>query len=174
VPFSPGDTDKVYDGASGDKAWIWDITARENGQPVLSFAAFPEDSIHDYYYAHWDGSTWESEKLVRAGGWFPEDTPGQEQREPNYSGGIVLDHENPEEVYLSLEKEGVFEIEHWLRSESGEWSQTSITQNSQKDNIRPYAVLGADKDNPLQLFFLTNEYYRHYTDYRSAIKMKLE
>jgi hypothetical protein len=174
LPFSPGETDKVYDGASGDKAWIWDITARVNGQPVLTFTSFPEDSIHDYYYAHWDGSNWESERLVRAGSWFPDNKPGQEQREPNYSGGIVLDHENPEEVYLSLQKEGVFEIEHWLRDKTGEWSQTPITENSQRDNIRPYAVLGADKDNPLQLFFLTNEYYRHYTDYRSAIKMKLE
>lgn len=174
VPFSPEQAELVHDGAVDDKAWIWDIAADENNHPVLTFASFPEDSIHYYHYARWNGSDWESERLVKAGSWFPESTPGQEQREPNYSGGIVVDTENPDNVYLSLEKDGVFEIEHWHRRGPGDWINRPVTINSSKDNIRPYAVLGAKGDNPLQLFFLTNDHYTHYTDYHSAVKMVLE
>jgi hypothetical protein len=171
VPFKPEAADMVHNGATENKAWIWDLTADAQGNPVLTYASFPEDSIHDYHYARWNGQQWEKEWLVRAGSWFPEDQPGIEQREPNYSGGIVVDHETPETIYMSVQKNGIFEIEQWTRQANNSWDKQAITTNSSRNNIRPYAVLGADDSSPLQLLFLTNEHYLHYTDYRSALRM---
>ncbi|MDF9796841.1 hypothetical protein OKW21_002104 [Catalinimonas alkaloidigena] len=174
VPFSPQQAEMVHDGSTSNKAWIWDIAADDDGNPVLTYASFPDDSSHYYHYARWNGKQWERQFLTHAGKWFPQTLAGTVEREMNYSGGVVLDHENPEIVYLSTEQNGIFEIEQWKRLEKGRWKAQQITSSSTLDNIRPYAVLNAEEGNPLQVFFLTNERYIHYTDYRSLIKMWLK
>lgn len=171
VPFAPSDAQLVHDGARADKAWIWDIAADQEGNPAMTYASFPNDSTHYYHYARWDDNRWNTERLTYAGSWFPETRPNEIQREPNYSGGIVLDHEDPSTVYMSVQRQGVFEIEQWNRQPNGEWDRFPITMNSQLDNVRPYAVYNAGAANPVQLLFLTNQRYFHYTDYRSSIKM---
>ncbi|MEK6478924.1 BNR-4 repeat-containing protein [Catalinimonas sp. 4WD22] len=171
VPFSPQQAEKVHDGTTSNKAWIWDIAADQQGYPVLTYASFPNDSAHYYHYARWNGKQWERQLLTHAGKWFPQTLPGTEEREMNYSGGVVIDHETPSTVYLSKEQNGTFEIEQWKRQNDGNWDTFPITSSSSLDNVRPYAVLNAKEGNPLQLFFLTNERYIHYTDYRSLIKM---
>lgn len=171
APFTPKQAELIHNGNTSDKAWIWDIAADADGNPVLTYASFPNDSTHYYHYARWNGKAWEKEKLAHAGKWFPQTLAGTEEREMNYSGGVVLDHENPSTVYMSREYEGVFEIEQWKKKKNGKWDQYRITTSSKQDHVRPYAVYNAEDGNPLQLFFLTNERYIHYTDYRSAIKM---
>lgn len=171
VPFTPQQAEMVHDGTTSNKAWIWDIAADEQGNPVLTYASFPNDSAHYYHYARWNGKQWERQMLTYAGKWFPQTLPGTEEREMNYSGGVVIDHETPSTVYLSRERNGTFEIEQWERHNDGNWETYPITSSSSLDNVRPYAVLNAKEGNPLQLFFLTNERYIHYTDYRSLIKM---
>jgi len=171
LPFSPQQAEQVHNGQTSNKAWIWDIAADKEGKPVLTYAVFPEDSTHYYHYAHWDGKQWQREELTFAGSWFPQTPAGSVEREQNYSGGVVLDHEDPTTVYLSRQKKGVFEIEQWQRKKSGKWKSIAITQNSTLDNIRPYAVHNAGSGNPLQMLFLTNERYIHYTDYKSQLKM---
>ncbi len=173
TPFTPEQAELIHNGKTSDKAWIWDIAADEKGNPVLTYASFPNDTAHYYHYARWNGTQWEKQKLTHAGKWFPETLPGTEEREMNYSGGVVLDHEDPSTIYLSREQKGVFEIEQWTRKENGSWDKFQITSGSKKDNIRPYAVYKAKEGNPLQMFFMTNERYIHYTDYRSAIQMGL-
>lgn len=171
VPFTPSEADQVHNGAINDKAWIWDITADNQDRPVLTYASFPDDSTHYYHYARWGNGAWERERLTYAGSWFPETRPNEIQKEPNYSGGIVLDHEDPSVVYMSVQRQGIFEIEKWSKQADGDWDILPITANSSQDNVRPYSVYKARNDNPLQLMFLTNQRYYHYTDYRSSLKM---
>ncbi len=173
-PVHPGETSRVYDASvSGAKAWIWDVTQDEEDRPVLVYARFPDDLNHIYSYSRWNGKKWESEDLVNSGSWFPETPEGETEREPNYSGGIVLDHEDPNTVYVSVTRDSVFEIEMMTRKRKGKWTTEAITTGSDKDNIRPFAIRNAGPGNPLQLLWMQNTRYVHYTDYLSTLKMSI-
>ena len=176
VPIQPEATDVVYDAKiTGEKAWIWDVAYDREEHPVLVYARFKTDTTHMYYYARWNGQQWENHKITDAGSWFPHTPEGEKEREVNYSGGIVLDHENPNTVYLSREVNGIFEIERWTSEDGGaHWSSQPITQNSSQDNVRPFAVRHASEGNPLQVLWMNLTRYVHYTDYASAIKMDLK
>ncbi len=175
LPFEPRETSVVYDAVkTNQKAWIWDVAEDERGQPVLVFSKFPDDETHIYCYARFDGNKWLTYDLVNSGRWFPKTPEGEVEREPNYSGGIILDHENPNIVYLSANRDSVFEIEKWTTSNGGKsWTVNPITKASEKDNVRPFAVRGAKEDNPLQVLWMVNTKYIHYTDYQSAIKSNI-
>jgi rhamnogalacturonyl hydrolase YesR len=170
APHSPGEMDVVYNAVkTGEKAWIWDVAADSSGNPVLVYARFPEDTRHLYGYAAWDGEKWTNRTLLNSGGWFPQTVEGQLEPEPNYSGGIVLDHENPSVVYLSAKRDSVFEIERWETTKQGKsWTVEAVTRGSTKDNIRPVAVRNAGEGNPLQLMWMQNTRYVHYA-YPGAI-----
>jgi hypothetical protein len=170
----PSDADMVYDaGLTGEKAWIWDVAEGSGRNPVIVYARFQDDSNHCYYYAIWNGSGWENHFMVNSGGWFPQTPYGKTEPEPNYSGGIALDHEDPNIVYLSVERNNVFEIEKWLTSDKGStWSVEKITCNSKNDNVRPFAIRNAYGNDKIQVIWMNIDRYVHYTDYHAALKMK--
>ncbi|MGD1892758.1 MAG: BNR-4 repeat-containing protein [Cyclobacteriaceae bacterium] len=176
IPIAPSAADMVYNATeTEEKSWIWDVAENENGQPVISYVRFPDDSTHVYYYAVWDGETWQNHKITEGGGWFPQTPEGVEEREPNYSGGVVLDHQNPSTVYLSREQNGVFEIERWTTNDQGaNWINKAITQNSELDNIRPFVVRNYTPDNELRVLWLNVKHYQHYTDYEASIMADLK
>lgn len=173
IPFEPRQADRVYDARkTKERAWIWDVAEDSSGNPVLVYVRFPDNQHHMYYYATWDGNTWVHHKITDGGGWFPQTPSNKEEREPNYSGGLVLDHENPSIVYLSRRKNGIFEIEKWETTDSGaNWKTTPITHQSAFDQIRPFVIRNTNEDNQLQLMWLSNRKYIHYTNYDSSIWM---
>jgi hypothetical protein len=174
LPLDPKQADVVYNAtASKEKAWIWDIAGNKEGNPVMVYAKFPSDSNHVYYYAIYDEGRWNNHRLTEAGPWFPHTREGVREREPNYSGGIILDHEDPGHVYLSREINGVFEIEHWFTNDKGKtWKVNELTKNSRFDNVRPF-VIRDHPDDSLKVLWMNTQEYIHYTDYRSEIKMSL-
>ncbi|MFR9502989.1 MAG: BNR-4 repeat-containing protein [Rikenellaceae bacterium] len=154
--------DKVYDGSSsGGKAWIWDVAQDKRGNPVVAFTRYPDDNNHILCYATWSGEEWIVEDLVNSGGWFPQTPDGKEESEPNYSGGITIDKEDTKTVYLSVKRGEVFEIEKWVKGRKG-WSVEPITSNSTKDNVRPYAILGAGKRAKGEVVWMQNTYYHKF------------
>ena len=173
LPVLPTSCDLVYDaGITGEKAWIWDVAENTDGNPALVYSRFPDDSTHLYYYAIWANNRWNNYKLINSGSWFPHTKEGEIEREPNYSGGITLDHSDPSIVYMSIEKSGVFEIERWKTDDNGlNWSRSEITQNSEHDNIRPFAIRSYPPENQSGVLWMTIRQYLHYTDYDSSIKM---
>ncbi len=177
MPCSPGEAGMVYDASeTGVRAWIWDVAEDTQGNPVVVYAKFPDIYTHIYVYARWDGEKWNNYELVNSGKWFPETMEGRKEPEPHYSAGIVLDHEDPNIVYLSREINGVFEIEQWTtRNEGKSWRIRTITANSEKNNVRPYAIRNAGEDNDLQFLWMMNTRYRYYSrDYRTSIKTNLK
>ncbi len=197
IPIEPKNSDLVYNAKKeGAKAWVWDVAYDENDFPVIVFATFPKDTKdchisyrtndstkitepyfanHIYYYARWDGTKWNNSKLVNSGKWFPNTKINKKEKEANYSGGIVIDHENPSIVYLSRLINGVFEIEKWHTHDFGKtWKSEAITMNSAHDNVRPFAVRNAKSDNPLQVLWMMNRKYISYTNYNSAIKANIK
>lgn len=175
LPVSPRETDVVYDATTTkEKAWIWDVTENREGDPVIVYSRFPNDSTHVYYYALWDQVQWVNYKLLNSGSWFPQTPAGTIETEPNYSGGIVLDHQDPSTVYLSRVKNGKFEIEKWTTPDKGKhWNVTEVTANSRFDNIRPFVIRDYPMDDSPRLLWMNVKRYIHYTDYEAAVKMDI-
>lgn len=174
LPVDPKQADMVYDASeTKEKAWIWDIAENEEGNPVMVYATFPTDTSHVYYYSIYDEGRWNNYRLVDSGPWFPHTRKGVRETEPNYSGGIVLDHNDPSQVYLSREKNGVYEIERWATDDKGKnWEVAEITRNSAFDNVRPFVIRNHPGDS-LRVLWMNVQKYTHYTDYRAGIRMSV-
>lgn len=167
IPIAPANADMVYDGSAPEgRAWNWDIAVDAGGAPAIVYAVFPSAREHQYRYARWVNGEWIKSELVSAGGWMPQTPFFGEERERYYSGGISLDHSNPDVVYLSREIDGTFEIEKWTTEDSGRtWSSSPVTSGSRRDNIRPVVPAGA----PYVLWMRGD--YVHYTDFHTSIYM---
>ncbi len=163
-PIKPEEADLVYNAKEGNaKAWNWDIAQFTDGRPVIAYAKYPDDNNHIYARAFWDGSKWINQDLINSGGWFPQTPEGVDELEPNYSGGLSIDHEDPNTMYLSVKRQKYFEIEKWATKNGGKsWAVDQITEGSTKDNVRPFAVRNAQADNPLQVMWMQNSVYHHF------------
>ncbi|MBT3279807.1 MAG: DUF4861 family protein [Phycisphaerales bacterium] len=171
TPIKQRDCDVVHD-ATGDKArcWIWDVAFDAAGNPALVYSRCPAETNHEYWYAKFDGKTWITTKLTDAGKWFPQTTKGAKEREPHYSAGLNLDHNDPSNVYLAKPVNGVFEIFHYTTADGGEtFTNKAITKGSKKNNVRPFPVRYYNGTGPKVLWM--EGYYRHYTDYKTSIRM---
>jgi hypothetical protein len=173
LPIQPKVADIVYDATkSKEKAWIWDVAENKQGDPVIVYSRFPNDSTHVYYYSVWDHDRWNNYKLVNSGPRFPQTPKGKTEREPNYSGGIVLDHEDPSIVYLSRLKNKKFEIEKWTTPNKGRrWVIEEVTGNSEYNNVRPFVIRNYSRQDSLRVLWMSVKKYIHYTDYQTSIKM---
>jgi len=176
LPIQPKLADIVYDATkTNEKAWIWDVAGTKEGDPVIVYSRFPNDSSHVYYYSIWNNNQWNNYKLVNSGPWFPQTAAGEREREPFYSGGIVLDHEDPAIVYLSRLKNSRFEIEKWTTSDKGKnWSTEDITSHSENNNVRPFVIRDYSPRDSLKVLWMNAEKYIHYTDYHSSVKMNIQ
>jgi len=175
TPIQPELADMVYDATkTNERAWIWDVAENKEGEPVIVYSRFPNDSSHVYYYSAWNNNQWNNYRLVDSGPWFPQTPAGEKEREPNYSGGIVLDHNDPSIVYLSRLKNKRFEIEKWTTYNKGkDWSVEELTSNSENNNVRPFVIRDYSAQDSLRVLWLNVERYVHYTDYQTAIKMNI-
>ncbi len=171
LPINHTDSDLVYNGgATGVRAWLWDIAADQTGHPVIGYTVFPRTTDHRYRYAKWDGRRWTDSEITRAGGWLPRTRQSENEREPYYSGGMALHHADPSVVFLSRKVKNAFEIERWVTDDSGKtWGSRAITSDSAHDNFRPIVPYGygASKDHVLWM----RGRYRHFTDYTTTIRM---
>lgn len=173
LPVAIKNTNKIYDAdKAGVRAWIWDIALDRQNNPVVTYARYPDEQNHEYYYATWDGKKWKDEKIVNSGPYITIIKSGKKLLEAHYSGGIVLNHNNPSEIYLSRKIKEKFEIEKIKIRKSGKRKTYSITRSSKVDNIRPYVLNGKSSGKPI-LLWMSGNYY-HYTDYDTNIKLLIE
>lgn len=173
LPLLPKEIGIIYDAKKhGTNTWVWDMAVDQTGNPVIVYAVFESETDHRYYYSRWTGESWITNEITRAGSWFPQTPIGESERETYYSGGIILDPQDPSNVYLSRPKNRIFEIEHWRTTDYGsKWSSSAITQDSSKNNVRPFIARG-HRNGAAVLLWMHGD-YTHYTDYQTAIKIKL-
>ena len=164
APVVIGKVDKVYDSVkNGVRGWIWDIALDKKNRPVVTYTRYPSEMEHQYYYAKWNGKQWEDTKVTDAGNYITIIKPGKKLLEAHYSGGIVLDHNNPSVVFLSRKIGDRFEIEKRTIGKNGKQKIVPITRSSQKDNLRPYVIYGKNVGKPILMWM--QGFYYHYTDY---------
>ncbi len=146
--------------ASELRDWLWQVTLDTNENPVIAMVTINEDkSSHDYYYAKWNGESWQKTFLSNAGGHFHQ-SPDIEKC---YSGGMAIDDQNTNEVYCSVPVNGkhgkVYEIVKYLIDDKGLVSLTdTITKDSELNNIRPY-IIPHRAESPLKLTWMYGNYY---------------
>ena len=174
----PSQVDKVYDATrTFDKAWIWDIAFDESEKPILVYARFSDrDNKHSYWYARWNGRKWENHKITDAGQWFQrtEYVKEKPEYECNYSGGVYLDHENPNILYTSRPINDRFEIEKWtFTGGKQKWITEAITYQSEKDNVRPFVVRNHRGSQP-SVLWMYNYKYPGFKAYDCAIRTDQE
>jgi hypothetical protein len=132
---------KIYDQAAmgQGRSWVYDI-AIVSGRPVAVIATFPNvDSDHRYRYLRQkaDGS-WVSTEICKAGGPISLITASR-----YYSGGIILDHADPNVVYCSRSVNGgVHQVWRYETEDEGQnWSGRQLTFD-REPCFRPYVVRG--------------------------------
>ncbi len=175
APFDSRKADLVYDGRPEEiRAWVWDVAADQEGKPVIVYTRLPAENDHRYHYAAWDGSRWVDHEIAGGGiTWFPQTPADKKEPEPHYSPGLVLDHNQPGTVYLSVPRNGRLEIERWTTADLGQsWSKEAITSGSSQDNIRPVAVRHSSRDGKgPRVIWMSVKRYVHYTDYDCSLRM---
>ncbi len=167
IPLDMQNINEVYDSDKHHvKSWIWDIALDKQGHPVVAYARYPSTNEHRYHYANWDGEKWLDQELVNAGGYITKPEKNGKVLEEHYSGGIVLDHSNPSNVFISRQVNGVFEIEQW-RLKKGKWENKRLTSNSVANNVRPYVIDGYPGKEPIVLWM--NGTYEHFTRFKTDL-----
>lgn len=176
VPFNPKEATVVYKATeTSGRAWVHDIVADKKGNPVVLYTRYPSEQEHLYYYANFDGKQWHDNLICNSGKWFPKTPEGSKESEPHYSGGLVIHPLRPNIVYISRQVNDVFEIEKHITNDKGlTWKVEQITQNSMYNNVRPYVPRNMKKKDKTVVFWMENEHYVHYTDYKTNIKYVIE
>jgi hypothetical protein len=156
--IAPAQADKVFDGP--ENAWVHDVAEDSAGRPVIVFASFPSANDHRYHYARWTGSAWDVHQITPAGG-----SISTAASEPQYSGGITLDHEDPSHVYLSRQVGSAWEVEAWTTSDGGtHWTSQPVTSGSSDMNVRPVSPRGLIPfDSGLSVIWLRGTYNTYIT-----------
>lgn len=167
------------------RAWCWETAYQSNGAPVCVFTvqrdlvtgstSGTDDRLY-YYYARWTGSAWQKRFIAHAGRplYVAED---------DYAGGICVDPQNPNVIYISSNAQDPFNLsdttniplransryELWrgVTSDGGlTFSWTQITTNSPQDNLRPY-IPRRNGGEPCVIWFRGT--YSTYSSYNCAV-----
>ncbi|MCD8284838.1 MAG: BNR-4 repeat-containing protein [Prevotellaceae bacterium] len=145
----------IVDAPSSVRDWVWQIALDDEEHPRIAMVRISSDkSQHEYYYARWTGSAWQLTDVCDGGAKFHSSNT-----EYCYSGGMTLDQQAPSELYVSKPVDGVYEIWHYSLSDDGTVSAgEAITENSEKNNVRPFIVSGS-QGSPLRFGWMNGDYY---------------
>ena len=164
LPIAPGEGEQVYDWQTNGKAWVHDVALDADGHPVIVYATFPTDADHRYRYARWDGSGWSDREFARGGGSMSVHTG-----EPNYSGGLTLDHDDPSTVYLSRRVGERFVAEVWTTPDEGaSWASRPLAPGSARNDYRPVSPRGQLGDNHAVVWM--HGAYHSFTSYQTGLR----
>jgi hypothetical protein len=156
---------RVYNGAAvTGRAWVWSTALDSHGYPVIAFATFPNDRDHRYWYARWTGTSWSVRQFARAGG-----SIAAAGDEPDYSGGIDLDGNDPSTLYASREIAGQWELERWHTPNGGvTWDRpVALTSRSRVRQVRPVVPWGPPGD--VQVLWMAGRYDSWRAGYSTAL-----
>lgn len=145
---------------SAYRNWVWQTAIDADGRPVIAIVRISADkSSHHYYYARWNGSSWQRTFVADGGGKFHQ-TNGLELC---YSGGMAIDDSNPSVLYCSQPVAGHFGtryeiIKYTMDAEGKVASSEPVTRNSRLNNSRPYFIQHSG-NSPLKLSWMHGDYY---------------
>ena len=154
----PSPAELVYNArATHAPSWVQDAAFDAGGHPAIVYSTYPPGAAAEYWYARWNGTGWRRHELAFAGAPIEVD-------EPHYLGGMVLDHNRPDIVFLSREVGRHYVIERWQTGDGGShWNHRRITTGV-IDRVRPALAqeLPGSGRRAVTLFALKGFYDRYY------------
>ena len=162
--------DTVVNGVKMTRAWMADIQSYGDGSIAVIFKARANESETDqrFFYARFDGSTWKTTYLSKAGAKLFSS-------EQDYTGLGALHPNDPHTIYISTPidprndtttnpKHEIFRGTTCDRGAT--WTWTPVTQKSTRDNLRPI-VPAWDGRNTALLWWRGT--YTKAQDYNAAV-----
>lgn len=160
------DTTAVFDSElTGDDAWIWDCSTA-GGAPQLVYSQLVSDDDHRYRYARWSGDGWDDELLCHGGRYI---VAGADNDERYYSGGVVLDHDEPGVCFASVGSHDSSALVRFERvdddsqGEHGGWRREQVA-DAGTQNVRPMVPWNSHPE--LGVCWMRGE-YTHYAPWYS-------
>ena len=154
----------VVDKTANIRNWVWQIALDKDEHPVIAYPHIDDaKTSHVYWYARWNGSSWKNTWVCYAGHAFHQNWNSTERC---YSGGMSLDPDNINDMYLSIptkdgayNKDGVYEIWKYTIDDDGKVAGSKqITSGSPKNNARPFVIPGS-KNSPMRVAWMQGDYY---------------
>lgn len=154
----------IVDKSANIRNWVWQIALDSDEHPVIAYPHIDDaKTSHVYWYARWNGSAWKNTWVTYAGHAFHQNWNSTERC---YSGGMSLDPDHINDMYLSIptkdgqyNKDGVYEIWKYTIDDDGKVAGSEqITQNSPKNNARPFVIPGS-KNSPMRVAWMQGDYY---------------
>ena len=154
----------IVDNTANIRNWVWQIVLDKDEHPVIAYPHIDNDkTTHVYWYARWTGKEWQRTWVQYGGHAFHHNWNSTERC---YSGGMSLDPDNPNDLYLSIptkdgayNKDGVYEIWKYSIGDDGKViGSEQLTKDSKKNNARPFIIPGS-KNSPLRLSWMNGDYY---------------
>ncbi|MCU0796747.1 MAG: BNR-4 repeat-containing protein [Akkermansiaceae bacterium] len=185
--WGPGDGPDQW--IPNGRGWTWDVHYGQDGHPVCVFqvqvdnvtgSGWNNDRIY-YYYARWTGTDWQRRFIAQGG-------RPLYAAEDDYGGGMCIDPENPNVIYISsnaanpfalgsltnvpLRPSERYEIWRGVTADGGlTFTWEALTQNSAADNLRPIVPQDHGYDRTLLWF---NGTYSTYTSFDTQVLALLE
>ncbi len=146
------------------RGWVWEIALADDGNPVIAMVKIDSSKTkHDYWLAHFDGTEWKKTDLPdpEFNTTFHENANNGVER--CYSGGMSIDKADPHVIYASVPVDGVFGrvfeiVKYTVSDDYGNVTTEAVTENSLKDNARPYVANGSEEGD-LRLTWFNGDYY---------------
>ncbi len=154
----------IVDRTANIRNWVWQIALDKDEHPVIAYPHIDNaKTTHVYWYSRWTGTQWRNTWVQYGGHAFHQNW---NRTELCYSGGMALDPDNINDLYLSIptkngqyDKDGVYEIWRYTIDDDGKVATSEqLTKNSTKNNIRPY-ILPGSKNSPMRLVWMQGDYY---------------
>ena len=154
----------IVDKTANIRNWVWQIALDKDEHPVIAYPHIDDaKTSHVYWYARWNGSSWKNTWVCYAGHAFHQNWNSTERC---YSGGMSLDPDNINDMYLSIptkdgqyNKDGVYEIWKYTIDDDGKVAGSQqITSGSPKNNARPFVIPGS-KNSPMRVAWMQGDYY---------------
>ena len=186
----PVDLTRVFEGGPDQVAWTSDMRLDSEGRPYIAFSVQKGDSGRKgdttaggedlrYYYGRFDGRQWHVHEMAHAGTrlYSPE---------VDYTGLVALHPVDPDVVYLSTNAHPAtgeplisaadgrrhWEVFRGVTADGGRtWTWRAMTQDSERDNIRP--IVRALEDGRTVILWLRGT-YESYTRFDLDVVGRIE
>lgn len=161
-PVPLQETPAVYDSAeTGHDAWVWDCSAHD-GTVELVYAELRSEDDHHYRYTRWTENEWTDVPLADADTYI---ISGNNER--YYSGGVVLDHDQPGVCYYSTGSHDGSELIRAETADGGETWNRTVLADGEVQNVRP--VVPRNRHEDLPVLWMRGSYTYYVDAYETAI-----